>query len=48
MKCWNSAFSCTRFESNYSGCTSKSNENICNSSGGGTEEKGKKACKISV
>ncbi len=41
------SISCTRFESNYSSCTSKSNENICSSSGG-AQEKGKKACKISV
>jgi len=34
-------------ESNYSSCTSKSNENICSSSGG-AQEKGKKACTISV
>ncbi len=41
------SISCTRFETNYSSCTSKSNENICSSSGG-AQEKGKKACKISV
>jgi hypothetical protein len=34
MKCWNSAFKCTRFESNYNSCTGRSSENICSSSGG--------------
>jgi hypothetical protein len=29
MKCWNSSFNATRFESNYSSCTRKSSENIC-------------------
>ncbi len=31
---------CTRFETNYNSCTSKSNENICSSSGG-AQEKGR-------
>jgi hypothetical protein len=29
VKCGNSAFKCTRFESNYSSCTGRSSENIC-------------------
>jgi hypothetical protein len=32
MKCWNLA--CTRFQSNYSSCTGRSNGNVCSSSGG--------------
>jgi hypothetical protein len=32
---------CTRFESHYSSCTSRSSENIYCGSGGGAEEKGK-------
>jgi hypothetical protein len=29
---------CTKFESNYSSCTSRSSENICRSSGGAHEK----------
>jgi hypothetical protein len=29
MKCWNSAFNAQGSESNYSNCTGKSSENIC-------------------
>ncbi len=42
MKCWNSAFKCTTFESNYSSPTGRSSENISISSGGGDQIKGKR------
>jgi hypothetical protein len=32
---------CTRFESNYNSCTSRSSENICNSSAGAQEKETK-------
>jgi len=38
MKCWNLAFNaCTRFNNNYSSCTSKSSEDICNKNGSAQE-----------
>jgi hypothetical protein len=45
MKCYNRVRNAEiqRFETNYSSCTGKSSENICNSSGG-AQEKGKIGC----
>jgi hypothetical protein len=44
-KCCISAFKCTRFESNYSSCKGRRNENLCNNSGGA---QGKKKDKVKL